>query len=153
MGQFHRETRLETNKARPASRADGRRVDCNLRPVASPCSGVASLNTKCGNGFKAISRCAHTILPPPIPHRQPGPLHLKVAATTVDYDRIYRTRPSPAWRGSPVTELIQIGLVHPEMMPDLVQHRRANFLDQLLLVRAHLFDVVLEDEDVVRHRR
>src|SRR5688500_6618419 len=43
---------------------------------------------------------------------------------------------------SSVTELVQIVLIHPEVVPDLVQHRRSDLVDQLVFVLAHLFDVV-----------
>ena len=50
-------------------------------------------------------------------------------------------------RSSAVTELIEIVLAHPEVMADLVEHRRPYLLDQLRFAVRRQFHVFLEDVD------
>src|SRR6476620_1753349 len=51
---------------------------------------------------------------------------------------------------SPVSQLFQILLTHPAMVPDLVQDGRADLLDEFLHAAAHLLDRLLKDVDDIR---
>src|SRR5689334_16305325 len=55
--------------------------------------------------------------------------------------------------GSPISQLVQVFLVHAEVMPDLMEHGGSNLANQVLLAVADQLDVYLEDEDVVRRGR
>ncbi len=46
----------------------------------------------------------------------------------------------------------EILFAHPKMMPDLMQHRRADLLDQFFLAVATLLDTFLEKKDHIRNR-
>src|SRR4051794_39950944 len=51
---------------------------------------------------------------------------------------------------SPVAQLVQVVLVHAEVVTDLVEHGGTDLLDQALLVVARKLDIFLKDVDDVR---